>query len=63
MKVLARKFTERKMDFYSLTLEDGRKTYCRSFSGEFDKKTQTEARNIIDLNFNVRPQSIQFEVF
>jgi hypothetical protein len=63
MKVTARKFTERKMSFFWLTLDDGRKTYCRSFTGEFDKKTQSDARNIIDLKFNVRPQSVQFEVF
>jgi hypothetical protein len=62
MKVTVRKFTERNMDFFKITMPDGQKTYCRSLSGEFDKRTQSAARDIIDLTFNVRPSSVRFEI-
>lgn len=61
MKVSTRKFKERGMTFFSLRLDDGRETYCRAFSGEFDKRTQADARNILSLVFKLRPQSISFD--
>lgn len=62
MKVAASKFTENHMSFYRLILSDGRKTYCRSFSGEFDKRTQSAARGVIDAQFHIRPNNIHFEI-
>lgn len=62
MKVLARKFTERNMSYFALKLPDGRETYCRSFSGEFDKRTQSAARAIIDVTCKVNPRTVQFDL-
>jgi len=62
MKVAARKFTENRMSFYKLTLSDGRNTYCRSLSGEFDKRTQSAARGVIDAQFRIRPNNVYFEL-
>jgi hypothetical protein len=61
MKVTARKFTEAGMSFFALTLSDGRQTYCRSISGNFDKRTESAARGVIDAVYKIRPNNIKFE--
>ena len=62
MKVSIKKFTEGEMNFFWLTLSDGRKTYCRSLSGQFDKRTESAARGVIDAIYKIRPNNIKFDV-
>jgi hypothetical protein len=62
MKVSVKKFIQSDMSFFWLTLSDGRRTYCRSISGEFDKRTESAARGVIDAIYNIRPNNIKFEI-